>query len=244
MRIGPSLAVFGWLAALLVAPAAARTPAAPPDPAAAGLAGKDRLEALIERVKYEQKRVRTLEADFVQRKQSEFLARPEESRGVFSFAAPESVRWEYQTPTPISLVIHGEEMLTWYHDLGRAERMRVGRYSSMIFRYLNATGSLESLLQYFTVSLHMPGPGEPWRLDLQPRFQRVAKKLKSITLWIDPVRYLPIHCRYVDPEGDFTEYEFVNLRLNPEIPLARFAFDVPSGVEIRVIDLERGAASH
>ncbi len=240
MRTGLGLVL---MAAVLVAPAAARTSPVPPDPTAAGLAGKDRLEALIERVKFEQKRVRTLEADFVQRKQSEFLARLEESRGVFSYAAPESVRWEYRSPTPISLVIHGEEMLTWYHDLGRAERMRVGRYSSMIFRYLNASGSLESLLQYFTVSLHLPAPGEPWRLDLQPRFQRVAKKLKSISLWIDPVRYLPTHCRYVEPDGDFTEYEFANLRLNAEIPMARFAFDVPSDVEVRIIDLERGAAS-
>ena len=234
---------FVLTAVLLVSPAAARTPPPPPAPTAPGLGGAERLEALIERVKLEQKKVRTLEADFVQRKQSEFLARPEESRGVFSYAAPESVRWEYRSPTPISLIIHGDEMLSWYHDLGRAERMRVGRYSNMIFRYLNASGSLESLLQYFTVSLHLPRPGEPWRLDLQPRFQRVAKKLKSITLWIDPVRYLPTHVRYVEPDGDFTEYELANLRLNTEIPTARFAFDLPSGVEVRVIDLERGAAS-
>ena len=60
---------------------ASRPAAEPPDPDAPGLALTQRLDALIERVQLEQKRLTTLEADFVQEKASEFLAAPHSSRG-------------------------------------------------------------------------------------------------------------------------------------------------------------------
>lgn len=36
------------------------------------------------------------------------------------------------------MVIREDEMLTWYKDLGKAEKVKVGRASSQVFRYLNA----------------------------------------------------------------------------------------------------------
>src|SRR5687768_17178394 len=74
--------------------AAGAVHAAPPDPDAPGLSVDKRLQALVERVKLEQRQLRTLEADFVQRRESEFLAQPEVARGTFSYAAPDRVRWE------------------------------------------------------------------------------------------------------------------------------------------------------
>ena len=54
------------------------------------------------------------------------LAAPEESKGTFSYAAPDKVRWEYTSPSPITVVIRGDEMTTWYRDLKRAETLKVG----------------------------------------------------------------------------------------------------------------------
>ena len=66
-----------WLAA----PAMAGKTTPLPDPDTPGLTVSQRFEALIERIKVEQKQLSTLEADFVQEKASEFLAAPEVSRG-------------------------------------------------------------------------------------------------------------------------------------------------------------------
>src|SRR4029450_560191 len=138
-----------------------------PDPLAPGLTGPQRLDALVERVKYEQRQLKTLEARFTQQQESSMLTAPEESKGVFSYAAPDRVRWEYLSPNPISVVIRGDEMTTWYHDLKRAETLRVGRYSSQVFKYLGASGSLQTLLQYFTVKLKLPEKkGDAYRLEL------------------------------------------------------------------------------
>ena len=233
--------------ALLVSSCAAsavadRPPASPPDPDAPGLQLSQRLEALLERVKYEQGKLMSLEAEFVQEKASEFLASPETSRGTVTFVSPDRVRWEYLTPKPISLVIRADEMLTWYRDLGRAERVKVERLSSQALQYLSASGSLESLLRYFRASVSFPHGPEPYRVELVPRFARVARRLASMTLWIDREIYLPTRVRYVEPSGDVTEYRLENVRVNPVVPDEAFELVLPPDVEVREIDLDAGRA--
>jgi len=230
-------------AAIALATSAAAAPP-PPDPRAPGLGGAQRLQALVDRVKLEQQGLRTLQARFVQHRESSLLVKPEESAGEFSYAAPNRVRWEYASPNPITVVIDGNEMTTWYRDLGRADRLKVGRYSNQIFKYLGAGGSMQTLLDYFTVTLVMPDKdkkSDTYRLELTPRYARIAKRLKSMTLWIDPQRFFPTRVRYVEGDGDVTEYEFKDIQVNPQLPGDRFVLKLPAGVETRVIDLDRDA---
>ena len=228
------------LALLAVTPAFAAKPAAVPDPLAPGLSGPDRLTALVERVKLEQRQLKTLEARFTQQQESSMLTTPEESKGVFSYAAPDKVRWEYASPSPITVVIRGDEMTTWYKDLKKAETLKVGRYSSQVFKYLGASGSLQTLLEYFTVRLKLPEKkGDPYRMELLPKYQRIAKRLKSMTLWIDGETFFPSHLKYVEADGDSVEYQFSDMKRNTPIPGDRFVLKLPPGVESKTIDLAR-----
>jgi outer membrane lipoprotein carrier protein len=203
-----------------------------------------RLPALVERIKAEQQKLKTLEARFVQTQESSLLAAPEKATGHFSYTAPDRVRWEYETPNPISVVIRGEQMTTWYRDLKRAELIKIGRYSNQVFKYLGASGDMKTLLEYFDVRLGTSSKqGEPYRLELTPRFQRIAKRLKSMTLWIDDSTFLPVHLRYVEADGDTTEYRFEDLKRNGRIPEDRYVLQIPKGVETRVVDLGRESKS-
>ena len=227
---------FVSLFALVALPLAA----AEPDPRAPGVTSKDRLGVLVERVKLEQSRVKTLEARFVQHQESEFLLAAEESRGTFSYMAPDRVRWEYDAPKPITMVIDGKEMTTWYRDLKRVDVMKIGKQSERVLRFLGAGGSLSTLLEYFDVRAAFPkDTTQPYRLDMTPRFERVAKRLKSLTLWIDPVRYLPSRLRYESGDGAVTEYVFEAVAVNQQIAADRFQLRLPAGVEVRVVDLDR-----
>jgi outer membrane lipoprotein carrier protein len=227
----------------LPALAAAAAPALP-DPKAPGLDGNARLKALIDRVRIEQKQLKTLQAKFTQTQESAMLVAPETSAGSFSYAAPDRVRWEYTSPNPISVVIKGEEMTTWYHDLKRADLLKIGRYSNQVFKYLGASGSMDSLVEYFTVRLTAPPKkGVPFQMELLPRFSRISKRLKSMTLWIDDESYMPVRLRYVEADGDTTEYKFSEMKKNNPIPEDRFVLKIPKGVETRVIDLGQPAKS-
>jgi len=232
-----TLLLVAWLAA---GAAAATAPAAPPDPAAPGLATHERLAALLARVKYEQERLRTLEADFVQRRVSLLLVEPEVSQGTFAYAAPDRVRWDYRSPRPLSLVVVGKHMTTWYRDLRSAERLDVSRYSTQVLRYLGAGGSLDALLQYFTVKARLPAGGDqPYRLELEPRYPRIAKRLAGVTVWIDPRSFLPVELAYREPDGDSTEYQFSNIRVNAPLAADRFELELPSDVQVRTLGAEQ-----
>jgi outer membrane lipoprotein-sorting protein len=221
------------------------TPKPLPDPSDTHLSGAQRLQALMDRVKLSQKNVHSLEARFTQKRRSALLVAPEESSGVFSFAAPDRVRWEYLTPKPISVLIRGGEMTTWYRDLKRAETLKVGRYSNQVFKFLGASGSLDSLLEYFDIKFVPPAKkGDPYRLDLLPRYERVKKRLKTMSVWIDGESYFPMRIRYEEADGDTTDYEFRDFQWNTAIPADRFALQLPPDVENRVIDLGSEAKAH
>jgi outer membrane lipoprotein-sorting protein len=229
---------------ILSAPSSALQRRAPVDPLAPGLSGTQRLQALFERMKAQQQQMKTLEAHFIQHRQSAMLIAPDESNGVFSYAAPDRVRWEYLAPKPISVVIQGGQMTTWYRDLKRAETLKIGRYSNQVFKFLGAGGSVDRLLDYFTVNLQVPKrPGEPFVLGLLPRYERVKRRLKSMTLWIDSERYYPLRVRYEETDGDTTEYEFRDFQVNATLPPDRFALNLPPGVETRVLDLGQESKS-
>lgn len=238
--VSTTLAVLSIL--LFLAPAGAAPAAGPPDPDAPGLSTSQRLDALFERVRVEQKALRSMEARFVQRKESELLVEPEESRGSFSYLAPDRVRWEFVSPNPMTVVIDDQRMTTWYRDLKRAEVLSVGRYSEQILQYLGASGTLETLLDYFRVQAAFPrDPAAPYRLSLDPRYPRIAKRIQSMDVWIDRERFVPVALRYVEPDGDVTEYRFSDIQINAEIPPERFELDLPSDVKRRRVAADRSS---
>jgi outer membrane lipoprotein carrier protein len=206
-----------------------------PDPTDASLSSVDRLRALVERMKIEQKGFQTLVASFRQETSSEMLVEAERSSGTFYYEAPDKVRWQYDQPTPKVIVINGTELVTWYQDLGRAERVQVGRYSDAVFKYLGASGSLETLMDYFSLRIDFPKGDEPYRIDLVPRYKRVEKRLKEMSVAIDGRLFVPVELSYVEPNGDATEYAFTDFRVNQPIPAEHFELDLPPDVDVRVV---------
>ena len=214
-----------------------------PDPRREGLGPTERVDALLERVRVEQARIESLQADFVQNKQSAMLVEPVEAEGSFAFsAAPDRVRWEYETPNPISILIVNEEMTTWYRDIQQAERVSVGNQSQRVLKYLGAGSSMEDLLQYFELTLTLPvDTAEPYVFDLAPRFDKVAKRVQGMTVWVHPEHFLPIRLRYVEADGDVTELRFENMRINEGVPDEHFDLTLPATVEVRQVNPDRSA---
>ena len=206
-----------------------------PDPSDASLSSVERLRALVDRMKIEQKGFTTLVADFQQETSAEMLAEAETSKGTFYYEAPDKVRWQYDSPTPKVIVINGEELFTWYKDLNRAEKVQVGRYSDAVIKYLGASGSLETLMDYFSLRVDFPDGNEPYKVDLVPRYKRVEKRLRDMSVSIDGKLFVPVELAYTEPNGDSTQYKFTDFKVNEPIPAKHFELDLPAGVDVRVI---------
>ena len=203
------------------------------------LEGGAKLEALIERVVERQRSLRTLEAEFVQVKESALLLQAVESTGVFLFRAPDLVRWDYQKPDAM-VVLFAEGVVTTYHPAqARAEKIKVSAKQRRFVRVLAGTQPLDDLTSHFSITLADPGGQAHYQLTLRPVGNILSKKLRSVEIEVDRELFLPVVIEYNEADGDSTRYEFDHLVINPEIDDSRFRLEL--GADVRVVATDASA---
>jgi len=201
------------------------------------LSGAEKLTAVLERVSAAQTGLESITARFVQRKESRLLAEPSLSRGVFYFKAPDRVRWEYDPPRSMVVVLSGGVALTYRAAERRAERIEIGRMQRRVFGFLTATEPLDQLTRYFAVTLRDPGDDKNLLIVLDPTSFQVKKRLSSVTVEIDRARYLPVSVSYVERDGDTTSFAFTDVEVDRPVADELFSVSLPAGVEVVEIKL-------
>ncbi|HEU4887691.1 MAG TPA: outer membrane lipoprotein carrier protein LolA, partial [Thermoanaerobaculia bacterium] len=196
------------------------------------------LAQVIKKVQEQQQKTATLRADFRQEKELALMARPEVSTGTFLYSRPSNVRWTYDTPKRVQMVIAGGFLTTYYPELGKAERIDVKRFEDRIFKYMGATGAIDELARYFDFTFTDSKSKPVFVLDLTPKNRAVSKRVQRIKLWIDKSTYLTSKIEYVEGDGDITRYEFTNLRINENVPSSQFALTLPSTVRVETMNLQ------
>ena len=201
-------------------------------------AGPVTLAQVIKQVQEQQKKTRTLQADFRQEKELALLAKPEVSTGTFVFSSPSNVLWTYAAPKRVQMVIANGTLTTYYPELGKAERIDVKKFEDRIFKYMGATGAIDELARYFDFTFTDAKSKPTYALDLTPKNKAVAKRVRRIKLWIDKKTYLTSKIEYVEGDGDITRYEFTNLRINEPVPPSKFALALPSNVRVEQMKIQ------
>jgi outer membrane lipoprotein carrier protein len=209
------------------------------EPLPEGLSGTDKLAALIKRVSQVQSGVVTLQAGFIQRKTSRLLIEPSVAKGKFYFKAPDSVRWEYESPRPMTVLLAEGVAITYRPAEKRAERVEVGRMQRRIFRFIGAAQPLDQLKSHFRFTFRDPGKGGDYTLDLTPTTHQIKKRLKRLELVIDRISFMPTKVTYIEADGDGTSYEFLEIGVNKPIAEGLFTMELPADVE--VVRLKVGA---
>jgi outer membrane lipoprotein-sorting protein len=201
-------------------------------------AGPVTLDTVIKRVQEQQKKTTTLQAEFRQEKDLALLAKPEVSTGTFTYSRPNNVLWTYSAPKKVQMVIAGGMLTTYYADLGKAERVDVKRFEDRIFKYMGASGAIDELARYFDFTFTDSKSKPVYVLNLTPKNRAVARRVRSIKLWIDKATYLTTKVEYVEGDGDITRYEFTKIRINEPVPQSRFALQLPSNVKVEQMKIQ------
>lgn len=226
------------LAAALVALAAA--PLAAQDPEIEALRGSEKLAAVLKRVASVQAEIRTLQADFEQRRVSRLLAEPSVSQGRLYLRVPDQVRWEYLSPRTMTVLIAGGYATTYRPDERRAERVAIGRMQRRVFHYMTVTEPLDELRDHFSFTFRDPiGSKGNYQLILKPTHPIIARRISELAIEIDRREYLPLSFSYTEPDGDSTAYRFRNVVRNGEIAEAMFSLELPPDVEVVEVAVKR-----
>lgn len=200
--------------------------------------GSGTLESVMRRVAEQQKKTRTLQADFIQQREIALLSEPEVSTGTFVYSKPNNVLWRYDAPKPVTMLISKGVMTTYYPQLQKAETAQVKRFEERIFKYMGASGAIEELSRYFNFTF-IESKGKPfYTMELIPKTKMIARRVKRIKIWIDRQTFLTTKFEYVEGDGDLTRYEFKNVRFNQDVPQSLFAISLPAGVRVQQMKLE------
>ncbi len=195
------------------------------------------LEQVIKEVQKKQATIKTLQAEFRQEKELALLSSKQSSKGTFAYAKPDKVRWNYLEPNPVTMLIAGGKLTTYYPKLGRAESLEVGRFQDRIFKYMGAGSAIDELATYFNFRFTDRKGEKTWKLELDPKTTQVARRVRNITIWIDKESYLTSKFEYVEGDGDTTRYEFENIRINAPVPPDTFELNLPSEIKVERMKL-------
>ena len=204
------------------------------------LEGSAKLEALIESVVERQRALHTLEAEFIQLKESAMLLEAVESTGIFLFRAPDLARWDYRRPDPMVVVFADDTVTTYHPTQARAERIKVSSKQRRFVRVLAGTQPLDDLTSHFSITLADPGGQARYLLTLRPVGNMLSKKLRSVEIEVDRKLLLPVVVEYNEADGDTTRYEFTKMVINPEIDDSRFHLELGADVKLETLDASAG----
>lgn len=85
----------------------------------------------FKKIRRESANIRTLRADFIQKKFMKILAKPLVSEGCFYYEAPDSLRWEYKTPIKSIVIVRKNKVKRYLYSDGKMMEDRTGGAQAM-----------------------------------------------------------------------------------------------------------------
>ena len=162
-------------------------------------------------------RMKTMQCDFVQTKQTKLLTDASVSKGRLRYRQPDWLCWEYTSPTAHTFQIDGQKVVMNDSQGSREVDIRRNRMYREMARLMTNIMSGQSLLgeQDFQVTL-VPADEKKteWVATLVPRRREVRRMFASIVLRVTPVQWLVRQVELVEPKGDCTIIELKNVKVN------------------------------
>jgi hypothetical protein len=164
--------------------------------------------------------LKSIQADFTQEKHLKILIRPIISTGTFIFQTPQSLRWEYRSPVPSILLMHGGRVKKFIEKDGQLVEDKGMGLDSMqvvlgeISNWLDGRFSDNDM---FSVSF----PNKSSVL-LTPKEQALAGMISKIELKLADQKGLLDEVIIFEGLDSYTRMIFTNRVLNKEIPVSVF----------------------
>lgn len=202
---------------------------------AAALSGAQDLESVVDGVQARYQETHFFQARFQQTSVLATLGEKRESGGRVFVRKPGMMRWEYETPERQFLVSDGVNF--WVYT-PRQKQVIVSRFgeafrSKTPLSFLAGTGSIRNEFEVRWRDGPPGGEGEDpavYRLSLVPKAPHPG--LKELRLDVRRDDFLIVRSALVDPFDNITDIRFQEIRVDVDLSLELFRFQIPRGVEV------------
>jgi outer membrane lipoprotein-sorting protein len=167
----------------------------------------------------------TISCDFVQEKNLVILSEKIISNGRFFYKKTNNIRWEYTEPYRYLIIISKDQLLT--RDDKNQKQYDI--QSNKIFKEMNRfiSGCIQGdilkndkdyTIAYFENS-------DQYYVRLVPRAEKMRQMLNELQIWFDKGDLTISGLKLIESGEDYTMINFINKKLNLDIPLEKFSFN-------------------
>lgn len=178
------------------------------------------------RLSRESSRISTISADFVQKKIMKLLSKPLISEGKFYYAAPDSIRWEYQKPLRSVVLSDKGKTKRYIASGGKMIEDKTGGAQAMKIVLDEVAGWMKGKFTgnpSFTAVLQ---EGANTQIILTPVGKNMAGMIEKIEITVSRKDASVKSVRIVESATAETRIDFLHVAINQSIPPSVFQ-DVP-----------------
>jgi len=233
----------GFLAAVLVFCTVAMALEAPdgqqetPSPGSSIGAGNRQAAAmrLLQGTRVKIEELRSVKAEFVQRKHLSMLTGPVVSKGEFFYKVGRKFIWHYLPPDESFTISDGTRIWLYFPALKQAEVHDMEKFKTRSRAFeklcLGFERPLCDLADAFSIELAAETQTD-FEVLLRPREEAMARLIAELRILISKETGLPLRFHSIERNGDRTAISFTRTEINRELADSLFAFVPPDGVTV------------
>lgn len=168
------------------------------------------------------RKTNTIKSDFIQEKNLSFLSEKIISKGLFYFKKENKIRWQYTEPFDYLIIINDDKI--FFKDEDKESKYDMG--SNKIFNEINKiiTGCVQGkiLNNDKDYKIEYYENDNFYYVKLTPYSEKMKEFLSNIDIYFDKKDLSVSKLEMIELLGDYTKIEFLNKKLNEEIPDKEF----------------------
>lgn len=171
----------------------------------------------FEKLRRESANIKTLQADFIQKKSMKILSKPLISEGRFYYAAPDSFRWEYLKPLRSVVMAYKNSTRRFMYSDGKMVEDKMGGAQAMKIVLGEIAGWMNGRFDQnpsFTAAIH---EGAVTRITLTPVGKSMGGMIEKIEITLSQKAAAVKSVKIIEDANSFTQINFQNVEINKTI---------------------------
>jgi outer membrane lipoprotein carrier protein len=176
----------------------------------------------FEKLSRESAQIKTLKADFIQKKSMKILAKPLVSEGYFYFATPDSLRWEYVKPLKSAVISYKNSTRRYMYSEGKMVEDKTGGVQSMKIVLNEVAGWMSGRFDRNPSFKATISKKENTVVTLTPVEEKMKGMIERIEITLASKAGIVKSVKIYEGADSFTQINFNNVKINETIDAAVF----------------------
>jgi outer membrane lipoprotein-sorting protein len=171
----------------------------------------------FEKLRKESIKIKTLQADFIQKKSMKILSRPLVSEGRLYFAVPDSFRWEYFKPLKSIVIAYKNTTRRYIYADGKMVEDKTGGAQAMKIVLNEIAGWMNGRFDLNPSFKANIKKAENTRITMTPVEKSMAGFIEKIEITLSPKAGVVKTVKIFEGADNFTQINFNNVKINEAI---------------------------